>query len=179
MTRYGFEVSKPYPDWTHEPAWDPDNELREHSRERLKNTVVVEVPPHRLWDVEFAADLYEELAKSIGYNETPERIPQIDMGAMPTGSQIVRQRIADVFHGFGFFEVFTDGFYGRDVREKLNLDECHPLWQHVETTNALERGYSLLKNNNVAQALDAVSVNLNRKNTEIKAYEFTYIPPRF
>ena len=42
------------------------------------------VPPHRVWDVEFPADLYEELAKSIGYNDTPSTLPPVDMGALPT-----------------------------------------------------------------------------------------------
>ena len=172
LTRYGFAVSKPYPAWTQDARWEPHSDIRDSSRDRLKNTVLVRVPPHRLWDVEFANDLYEELAKSIGYNDTPERLPPIDTGAMPSPKQVARSRIEEVLLGYGFFEIFTDGFYGRDSLQKLQLPDEHPLQQHVETQNALERGYSLLKNNNVIQALDAVVTNLNRRNSDIKAYEF-------
>ena len=46
----------------------------------------VKVPPGRLWDVEHPEDLYEEIAKSIGYNALPE--------AMPSGTVRVQLRYA-------------------------------------------------------------------------------------
>lgn len=135
--------------------------------------LAVRVPPHRLWDVEFDADIAEEIAKSLGYNATPATLPPVDMGALPTPADVVRARADDVLVGFGFYEVFTDGFYGRDVRDKLALDERHPLWAHVETENAVDRAYSLLKNNALAQLVDAVAVNLRLQTRRIKAYEWT------
>lgn len=133
----------------------------------------VVVPPHRLWDVEFTADLYEELAKSVGYNNTPISLPAVGMGAEPTPAERRRERVEEVLLGQGFFEVITDGFYGRDVREKLQLSEDHPLWAHVSTLNSLERGYSLLKNNSIAQAVSAIADNLRMRHSDIKMYEWT------
>jgi phenylalanyl-tRNA synthetase beta chain len=173
LERYGFAVSPPWPDFTGDPAWPVPQELQERGRERMRNTLLVRVPPHRLWDVEYPADLVEELAKSIGYNATPSHLPPVDMGALPSPAEEARDVVEQVLVGHGYFEVFTDGFYGRDVREKLGIAESHPLWAHVETLNSLDRGYSLLKNNALAQAVDTVARNLNVQNRRILAFERT------
>lgn len=131
------------------------------------------VPPHRLWDVEFTADLYEELAKSIGYNDTATNLPPVDMGALPSHSDQVKRQVEDVLLGAGFYEVFTNGFYATALRDKLGIDETHPLWAHVETTNALDRGYGLVKNNTLGQAVEAVAGNIRVGTRPIQMYEWT------
>jgi phenylalanyl-tRNA synthetase beta chain len=133
----------------------------------------VRVPPHRVWDVEFAADLYEELAKSIGYNVTATNLPPVDMGALPSHLDAVKMNVEEVLLGAGFYEVFTNGFHGTALREKLGVDEQHPLWDHVETTNALDRGYGLVKNNCLAQAVEAVAGNVRMGTRPIQMYEWT------
>ena len=97
----------------------------------------------------------------------------MDMGALPSPAEVVRERVDQVLVGQGFFEIFTDGFYARATRERLGLTEGHPLWDHVETLNALDRGYTLLKNNTLAQAVEAVATNLRVRHDEIKAFEWT------
>jgi phenylalanyl-tRNA synthetase beta chain len=133
----------------------------------------VRVPPHRLWDVESAQDLYEEVVKSIGYNDTPIGLPMVQMGALQSPEEIARETIDGVLIGQGFYEVVTDGFYGRGMREKLGVEEGHPLWRHVETSNALDRAYSLLKNNTLGQAVETISTNLRMANHDVKAFEWT------
>ncbi|MCB9760592.1 MAG: phenylalanine--tRNA ligase subunit beta [Alphaproteobacteria bacterium] len=149
LRRYGFTVT---------PAGD---------------ALAVVVPPHRLWDVEHPADLYEELAKSIGYNHTAISLPPVDMGARPSDRSLRKARAEEILLAQGFHEVFTDGFYGRDVLDRMGITEGHPLYAHVETANALDRAYSLLKNNALAQAVEAVAINLRMRNEQIKAYEWT------
>ena len=139
-----------------------------------EDDLVLKVPPHRLWDVEFAADLYEELAKSVGYNNTPAEIPPVGMGALPSAAELACERVEEALLGQGFYEVITDGFYGRDMRDRLGAaSEEHPLHAHVSTLNSLERGYSMLKNNGLGHALEAVDKNLRVRFTDIKMYEWT------
>ena len=132
------------------------------------------VPSWRLHDVEFAADLYEELAKSIGYNETPQGLPPVQLGAPPSDRELRRDKVEEVLLGMGFYEVFTDGFYGRDSVELLGIEADHPLHHHVQTLNALDRAYSMLKNNTLAQAVQAVAVNERRRVFDLKMYEWTH-----
>lgn len=173
LQRYGFAVSPEYPEWDAEDEWSTPESLADVGRDELRNTLLVRVPPHRVWDVEFAQDLYEELAKSIGYSQTPEHLPRIDMGAVPSLAELNRDKVEEVLLAAGFYEVFTDGFHGRDLPEKAGVREGHPLAEHVETENALDRGYSLLKNNALYQAVEAVAVNANMRTSEVKIYEWT------
>lgn len=139
------------------------------------NKLTVTVPPHRLWDVQFEADLAEELLKSVGYNATPVTLPNVSMGALPSHGENVMERASEVLVAEGFYEIFTDSFYGRGVRDRLGIAEGDPLWAHVEMQNSIERNYSLMRNNTVAQALDALAINLNQKLANLKIYEWARI----
>ncbi|HEV3485398.1 MAG TPA: phenylalanine--tRNA ligase subunit beta, partial [Vicinamibacterales bacterium] len=144
LTRYGFTVG--------------------YGRETLDVTV----PPHRLWDVHFEADLAEELLKSVGYNATVVTLPHVKMGALPSHRENVLTRTSEVLVAEGFYEIFTDSFYSRRLLERVGL----PAGDHVATINSIEKDYSLLRNNTIAQALDALETNLNNKLTNVKMYEW-------
>lgn len=133
----------------------------------------VGVPSWRVWDVEFAADVIEEIAKSVGYNQTPISLPPVALGALPSPVERVESAVAEVLVASGFYEVITDGFYGRSSFERLGLPAGHALAAHVETTNALDRASGLLKNNALLQAVDAVGANLRRKVEDGRIFEFT------
>jgi phenylalanyl-tRNA synthetase beta chain len=133
----------------------------------------VVVPPHRLWDVENPEDLYEEVARSVGYDELPIELPAVSSGILPTPRQRAKERVEEVLLGMGFYEVVTDAFYDRKMPERLGLPEVHPLSRHVETVNALDSSFSLLKNNCLAQAVAAVADNLRFGTEDLKLYEWT------
>lgn len=157
LSRYGFTVEVP---------------------EEAGAALPVTVPPRRLWDVHFEADLAEELLKSVGYNNTPITLPHVQMGALPSHAENIAERVNEVLVAEGFYEIFTDSFYGRSVRERLGIAESDPLWPHVEMQNSIERNYSLMRNNTIAQAADALAVNLNNKLANLKIFEWAriYLP---
>jgi phenylalanyl-tRNA synthetase beta chain len=139
------------------------------------NKLTVTVPPHRLWDVAFEADIAEELLKSVGYNSTPITLPQVAMGGLPSHQENVIARTSGLLVAEGFYEIFTDSFYGRGMRDRLGIAEGDALWAHVETQNSIEKNYSLLRNNTIGQALDALATNLNLKSSAVKMYEWATI----
>ncbi|HEX2060397.1 MAG TPA: phenylalanine--tRNA ligase subunit beta, partial [Thermoanaerobaculia bacterium] len=151
LTRYGFAVA-------------PED-----------HKLTVTVPPHRIWDVHFEADLAEELLKSIGYNTTRITLPRVDMGALPSHVENVTATVNELLVAEGFYEIFTDSFYGRAMRDRLGIAEGDPLWPHVEMQNSIERNYSLMRNNTLAQALDALATNVNLKTTNVKIFEWARI----
>jgi phenylalanyl-tRNA synthetase beta chain len=97
------------------------------------------------------------------------------MGALPSHAENVIARVSELLVAEGFYEIFSDSFYGRGMRERLGLAEGDPLWPHVETQNSIEKNYSLLRNNTVGQALDALATNVNVKNANVKMYEWARI----
>jgi phenylalanyl-tRNA synthetase beta chain len=131
------------------------------------------VPPHRLWDVESEEDLFEEIARSVGFNDLPERLPAVALGARPSRAEVMLRVAEDVLVSAGFYEVYTDGFYSRAIPERLGQHEGSPLFAHVETVNSLDNSFSLLKNNCLAQALQAIADNLNVKAQDVRLYEWT------
>lgn len=139
------------------------------------SALLVHVPPHRIWDVHFDSDIAEELLKSVGYDTTPITLPHVEMGALPSHEENVIDRVSEMFVAEGFYEIFTDSFYGRKTRERLGLAEGDPLWPHVETQNSIEKDYSLLRNNTIGQALDALATNADLKNANVKMYEWARI----
>ena len=131
------------------------------------------VPAHRLWDVESEEDLFEEVARSIGFNDLPEGLPPVALGARPSQAEVMLGVAEDVLVGAGFYEMYTDGFYSRQIPERLGQAEGSPLFAHVETVNSLDNSFSLLKNNCLAQAVQAVADNLNVKAQDVRLYEWT------
>lgn len=131
------------------------------------------VPPHRLWDVESQEDLFEEIARSVGFNALPEALPAVRLGSRPSREEVTLKVVEDVLVGAGFYEIYSDGFYSRQVPEQLGQSEGSPLWSHVETVNSIDNSFSLLKNNCLAQAVQAVADNLNVKSQDVRLYEWT------
>jgi phenylalanyl-tRNA synthetase beta chain len=150
------------------------------ARERLerlgfeRRPGALQVPPWRRWDVTQPADLWEEVARARSYDAHPASLPSIDRGGLPSKAEQTRARIDAVLVHRGFHELVTDGFYARSVRDwLLGGDDTHPLWAHVESTNALDRSYALLKNNTLAQAVEAVGINSRWRTLDVKAFEWT------
>jgi phenylalanyl-tRNA synthetase beta chain len=161
LTRYGFAVY----------AGGSSSDKRSGFYDDTPSLSVI-VPPHRLWDVQFEADIAEELLKSVGYNATEVTLPHVTMGALPSHQENVLARVGEVLVAEGFYEIFTDSFYSRRMRDRLGVGEDDALWQHVETQNSIEKDYSLLRNNTVVQALDALATNVDVRNANVKMFEW-------
>lgn len=128
---------------------------------------VYSVPPWRIWDIKgFKADLIEELARSIGYNNLPSHLPIAKIGSEPTPDELRKTKINSYLVNNGFFEVFTDNLYS-PKHAKLS-----PVPEHVKIENSIEGGYAFMKNNCIVQAVELVSKNLRVKNREIRAFEW-------
>jgi phenylalanyl-tRNA synthetase beta chain len=138
-----------------------------------RGSLMFKVPPHRLWDVESEEDLFEEVARSIGFNDLPEGLPPVALGARPSRAEVLLGVADEVLVGAGFYEVYTDGFYSRQIPERLGQQPGSPLFAHVETVNSLDNSFSLLKNNCLAQAVQAVADNVNVKAQDVRLYEWT------
>lgn len=131
------------------------------------------VPGHRLWDVEYPADVYEDIAKSVGYAEVPSLLPEIDLGSHKSHAETVQYTVEELLVSEGFYEVFTDSFYGPETAQMLRQDEPAVLLQHVGVLDAADKGHSLLKNNALIQLVEGISDNLRMSDADIKMFEWT------
>lgn len=125
------------------------------------------VPNVRVWDIKgYKADLIEELCRSIGYNNLPNKLPIAGMGSTPTFSEQRKSEINSYFVNNGFFEVITDNLYS-PKHAKLS-----PVKTHISIENSVDGGYAFMKNNCIVQAVELIDKNLRVKNREICAFEW-------
>lgn len=142
------------------------------SVEQQEDTLRVQIPARRMWDLATEADLFEEVARAVGYNQLPSVMPTTAAGARPSLEQRRLEEVEQLLIGEGYYEIFTDSFYSdQDVARLGPLSEGHPLLRHVRINNSESKAYSLLKNNNIVQALGVVETNARIKNTQVKVFE--------
>lgn len=128
-------------------------------------------PSWRYWDVAEPADVYEDVLRALSYNMCPEVPPPNTQGSLATETEREKAALRRGLVAQGFFEVFTDAFYSLATRQNLVGSEEHPLWAHVEIENAVDRRYSLLRNNCLAQALEAAAHNLRFREQRFRFFE--------
>lgn len=132
-------------------------------------------PTWRMWDLVQTEDLYEEIGRVVGFDELPSSLPPASFGTQPSQVEMTRDRVDDALVAAGFFEVHTDGFYARDVPDRLGLPDDHPLRPHVRTINAAEKRYALMKRTCIPHALDALQGNLRLREHDLKLHEWTRV----
>jgi len=136
------------------------------------------LPPHaRVWDVLEAADLYEEYARLVGFDNIPEHMPNAGKGVPETSSQIGRRVAASLLNAHGFFEVVTSGTYGEKSFSaiKQHLAGSSPLLDHVHTAYAQASEDALLRNNIFVNICSAIDENSRVSEPDIRLYEFATI----
>lgn len=133
------------------------------------------VPGTRIWDVRETEDLYEELARHIGFDLLPAEQLPASIGAVLTPREELVATVGDTLVGLGFYETFTDGFYAKETLKILSPAAGHTLAAHVGIANAEDRRYSMMKNNCLAQAVAAVGANLRFKQERIRLFEVTRV----
>ncbi|MCL2331817.1 MAG: phenylalanine--tRNA ligase beta subunit-related protein [Proteobacteria bacterium] len=125
------------------------------------------IPACRQWDIKgYAADLLEELARSIGYNALPSHLPPVGIGAAPTAAESRKAETDSYLIHNGFYEVMVDSMYSPKHAA------LSPNPEHVKIANSVEGGYAFMRNNPIVQAAELTEKNLRVKNRDIRAYEW-------
>ncbi|MBW2090780.1 MAG: phenylalanine--tRNA ligase subunit beta, partial [Deltaproteobacteria bacterium] len=83
----------------------------------------IEAPSFRV-DLTREVDLYEEVARLIGYDEIPVTLPSRRAEAAPPDpTRVLRAEIGEILEGLGLSEAINYSFISHDFCDKLNLPE--------------------------------------------------------
>ncbi len=131
-------------------------------------------------DISGAQDIAEEVARIYGYDNIPARVMQ---------GHIVRGRVSDMeklrdalktlMIRSGFFESITYSFGSPDVVEKLLVDaDDFVLKNTITLKNPLGDDKSVMRTQGIADLLNVVATNLNRKVKNVRLFELgrVYLP---
>lgn len=121
--------------------------------------VEVDIPPFRV-DLTRDVDLYEEVARLVGYDEIPITFPTKKGGSEPRDkSRTARADIREILQGLGLSEVITYSFISSEFSDRLNLPEADPRRRTVRILNPLSEEQVLMRTTLVPGMLEALRRN--------------------
>jgi phenylalanyl-tRNA synthetase beta chain len=121
-----------------------------------RGKAVTATPPYWRPDVQEEADLIEEVARQVGYDRLPSRLPKASL-AVPERPPLadLSSRVRDTLIGLGLTEVLTHSLVGRELLEKTGYPN-----DLVAMENPLSEDHAFLRGSLGPRHLEAVAANL-------------------
>ncbi|MCC5946229.1 MAG: phenylalanine--tRNA ligase subunit beta [Bernardetiaceae bacterium] len=133
--------------------------------------VKVSVPPYRV-DVQQPADIVEEVLRIYGFN-------QIEIGTYLQTSYLadfpqkdpyfIKNRLAQTLSGLGFFEMMNNSLTSPRYAAALDASA-----QDVEMLQPLSEELKVMRQYMLFSGLESIARNINRKETNLRFFEFGY-----
>jgi phenylalanyl-tRNA synthetase beta chain len=128
------------------------------------------IPPFRN-DVTREADVIEEILRIYGYNniKSSSKINQSVRLEKVTLKEKLSNSVANHLVSLGFHEIMTNSLIS-NKENGLNKDELE--YKNVDIINYSSIEQSQLRNSLIFSGLNAIKHNINRKNSDLKLFEF-------
>ena len=128
-----------------------------------KDTLKVQVPSWR-FDLKIEADLIEEVARLVGYNN----IPKSSLSRKTrTSDDVLQSSIRKTFQSMGYNEVITYSFIDQSVAE-LSKEENKKL---IFVENPISQNMNVMRTSLLPGLLETLSYNINQGSENIKIFE--------
>ena len=135
------------------------------------DSLLLSVPPYRV-DVQREADVIEEILRLYGYDNIPisANLNSDFLANFPEKDpDLFRSRISQMLAGAGFQEIMTNSLTNSKYTEWVeDLDASN----HVNMLNALSEDLDVMRQSMAFSALEVVAHNVNRRQTDLKLFEF-------
>jgi phenylalanyl-tRNA synthetase beta chain len=128
------------------------------------------IPAYRV-DVQREVDVIEEILRVYGYNnvEFNDKLNASISNSTRFEDYRLQNIIADQLVGQGFYEAMSNSLTTKDyIQLTESLEEAH----NVEMLNPLSQDLAVLRQSLLFSGLETISYNLNRKNNNLKFFEF-------
>ncbi len=132
--------------------------------------LTVAVPPYRV-DVQREADLIEDILRIYGYNnvEIPQRVHSTLSYAPKPDRSALMNLAADFLTANGYTEIMSNSLTRSAYYEGLS---SYPVERCVRILNPLSNDLNVLRQTLLFHTLEAVALNINHRNSDLKIYEF-------
>ncbi|MCB2191230.1 MAG: phenylalanine--tRNA ligase subunit beta [Deltaproteobacteria bacterium] len=133
---------------------------------------IVAQPPALRTDLERPVDLTEEVARMVGYNNIPSRLPQAEIGAPARPwPQRVRAQARDVMAAQGLDEAINYSFEHPKAADRLGLDADDYRRSTVKLINPLSEEQSELRTSLLPGLLATAARNLAHRVLDVGLFE--------
>ncbi len=124
--------------------------------------------PFSKTDISIAADIVEEIMRIDGLDniEIPATISIAPSANNDEGKAMLLEKIANYLTGNGFSEIFTNSITDSKYYNETELSTT------VKMINSLSANLDVMRPSLLQTGLEVIAYNLNRKNADLKLYEF-------
>ena len=138
----------------------------------VENSLIVDVvPPSWRPDLTGAAELVEEVARLVGYDQIPSVLPVAPAGNGLTISQRARRSASRALAESGMVEVLTYPFVGANQLDDLRIAQDDPRRVALTLLNPLQGDKPQMRTNLLVTLLDAARRNVARGNVDLALFE--------
>ena len=139
--------------------------------EQDHNKLLVKPPAFR-GDVTREADLFEEIARLVGYDNIPVTLPLIRPTEEEQPELSLRDRCKALLVGLGFTEVITYSFVSPQSADLLGAGENSDLRSFVKLRNPLSQDQSVMRTSLIPGLLATVRLNTVRGQSDLRIFEW-------
>jgi phenylalanyl-tRNA synthetase beta chain len=138
---------------------------------RNETGMLVHVPPYRV-DVQREADVVEEILRIYGFNrvETGLGLRSTLSWTEKPDKEKITNMVSELLAGNGFFEMKSNSLTKASYHDTEDREDP----EAVRLFNPLSQDLAHMRKSLVNGGLEAVAWNINRKNPDLKLYEFGY-----
>ena len=136
-----------------------------------QNRIEVRPPSFRV-DMTREADLVEEVARLVGYNNIPVTLPAIRPTEENIPEFVLRDRIKTLLVGIGFTEIITYSFISPQSADVLGAGEKSDLRSFVKLLNPLSEDQSVMRTSLIPGLLSTVRLNSLRGQDDMRVFEW-------
>ncbi len=146
------------------------NDLEIIIKKEKKDGLNLLVPPFK-GDVKREVDIIEEILRIYGYNniKIPLTLNNTILYSDGVNKEKIRDNISDLLSNNGFFEIMNNSLTSNEYTKLLPELKTS---QNIELLNPLSKDLNIMRQSLLFGALESVAYNQNRKNTDLKLYEF-------
>ena len=131
------------------------------------------IAPYFRMDLEFVADVAEEIARFYGYDKLDTTlIKAATTLGVRTKEQKIEKKIEDVLVNNGLSEIYTYGFVGEKDLEKSKIRK-ELIENAITITNPLSDEYKLMRPTTIPSMMQILALNNNRKNQNVKLFDIS------
>ena len=133
----------------------------------------VAISPYFRTDLEFLADLAEEVLRFYGYDKLNTTLIQADTTlGIRNKEQKIEKKVKEILVNSGLSEIYTYGFVSEKDLNKSNINEKLKKYA-ITIQNPLSDEYKLMRPTTIPSMMQTLALNANKKNLDVKLFDIS------
>lgn len=131
------------------------------------------ISPYFRMDLEFVADIAEEIGRFYGYDKLDATLIKADTTlGIRNKEQNIKKKIKEVLVNSGFSEIYTYGFVSEKDLELSNISKEIKKYA-ITIQNPLSDEYKLMRPTTIPSMMQTLATNANKKNQNVKLFDLS------